>query len=98
MSEQNRPAARRARNLGLAAVAGQAGCWTIVIVFVALFLGLWLDSQMGQRGLFTFGLVILSIPVSLMVMLRIAVSAINRIDPPEYVNTERESSSHTEEV
>ena len=97
MSEHDRPAARHARNLGLAAVAGQAGCWTILIVFAALFIGLWLDSQIGQRGLCTFGLVIISIPVSLMVMLRIAVSAIRRIDPPD-VNTDQESSSHTEEV
>lgn len=98
MSEQKASAGRRARNLGLAAVAAQAGCWTILIVFVALFLGLWLDSLTGQRGLFVFGLVIISIPVSLMVMLRIALSAINRIDPPGYVNAEHESSSDLEEV
>lgn len=71
---------QRARNLGLAAVAGQAGCATLIIVFGALFLGLWLDSQFDQRGPCTFGVLILSVPVSLYAMLRIAMGAIRLIE------------------
>lgn len=89
----------RIRNLGLAAIAGQAGCATLIIVFVALFLGLWLDSRMGQRGPFTFGLLILSVPLSLWIMLRIALGAISRIQPQVPHEAQRqEEPSETEEV
>ncbi|MBZ0296887.1 MAG: AtpZ/AtpI family protein [Anaerolineae bacterium] len=87
----------RIKNLGLAAIAAQAGCATLIIVFVALFAGLWLDAHFGQRGPFTFGLLILSVPFSLYLMLRIALGAINRLErqPPQ----ERpEESTKSEEV
>ncbi|MDX1994307.1 MAG: hypothetical protein SF029_18125 [bacterium] len=74
-------AGRRVKNLALAAVAGQAGCITLIIVFGALFVGLWLDSRLGQRGPCTFGTLILSVPFSLYAMLRIAVGAISLIQP-----------------
>lgn len=73
---------RRIRNLALAAVAAQAGCWVIVVVIIALLAGLWLDAQMGRRGPFTIGLVILSIPVSLFLVFRIVLRLIASIDPP----------------
>jgi hypothetical protein len=72
---------QRIKNLGLAALAAQAGCVTIGIIFLALILGLWLDSQLEQNGLCTFGVLVLSIPFSLYLMLRIALGAINRIQP-----------------
>ncbi len=68
------------QNIGLVMIAGQAGCWTVVIVLFALFVGLLLDSFIGFRGPFTIGMLILSIPVSLFVMLRISLSAINKIN------------------
>jgi hypothetical protein len=71
----------RLTNLGLAAIAGQAGCITLVIVFAALFIGLGLDSRFGQRGPFTFILICLSVPVSLFAMLRLTLSALARINP-----------------
>jgi hypothetical protein len=74
-------AGRRVKNLALAAVAGQAGCITLIIVFCALFVGLWLDSRLGQRGPCTFGTLLLSVPFSLYAMLRIAVGAISLIQP-----------------
>lgn len=87
----------RIKNLGLAAIAAQAGCATLIIVFIALFFGLWLDSRLGQRGPCTFGLLILSVPVSLFIMLRIALGAINRITPQ--LPQERPSeASESEEV
>lgn len=88
----------RIKNLGLAAVAAQAGCATLIIVFVALFVGLWLDSRLGQRGPCTFGLLIVSVPFSLYIMLRIALGAINRI-VPQLPPVERPSEeSESEEV
>ena len=94
--DHNVTSRQRATNLGLAAVAGQAGCVTIIIVFTALFLGLWLDAQFGQRGPFTFILLVLSIPLSLYMMLRITLGAIQRISPPP-VDQKRDTSK-TEEV
>ena len=95
------PLGRRMRNLGLAAVAGQAGCITLIIVFSAMFLGLWLDAQFDQRGPFTFGLLLLSVPVSLYAMLRIALVAISKIDLPVQQNEEpsiQDTSSGSKEV
>ena len=67
-------------NLTLASVTGLVGCLTLVIVLGAVFLGLWLDSRLGTRPWWTIGLVLGSIPISVVVMLfvvRLAVSKIN---------------------
>lgn len=87
----------RIKNLGLAAVAGQAGCATLIIVFAALLIGLWLDSQLQQRGPCTFGLLILSVPLSLWVMLRIALGAISRIVPQVPPETGRHEDAELKE-
>lgn len=71
--------AQRIKNLALAGMAGQVGCLTLVIVLGAVFLGLWLDSILGTRPWFTLGLVVVSIPVSLLVMLVVARTAISKI-------------------
>jgi MFS family permease len=73
---------QRAANLTMAALAAQGGCFTLAIVVGSLLVGLWLDAQFGQRGPFTIGLLLLSVPISLFVMLRIALGAIKRITPP----------------
>lgn len=89
----------RAKNLGFAALAAQAGCATLVIVVGALLIGLWLDGQSGQRGPFVILLLVLSVPVSLIVMLYIALGAIRRIVPqvPEAARNETPSDPDTEE-
>ena len=84
----------RARNLSYTVMAGQSGCASVVIIFVALFIGLWLDNQFGQRGPFTICLLILSIPLSLFIMLRIALQTISMIRPPEKPT---EAATHVEE-
>lgn len=67
------------RNLALAAVAAQAGCVTVVIIAAALIAGMWLDAQSGRRGLFTVGLLVCSVPLTLFLMVRIALSSVKRI-------------------
>jgi len=57
--------------------ATQAGCAAVVVVFAALFVGLWLDSVVGQHGLCTLGILVASIPLSLWLMLKIALRVIN---------------------
>jgi FtsH-binding integral membrane protein len=61
--------AQYAFNLTLAAVAGQVGCLTLVIIFLALFGGLWLDNRIDTgKPVFTIILMIGSIPVTLILM------------------------------
>lgn len=70
-----------AQNLALAAVAGQAGCAAVIIIMIALFAGMWLDARLGWRGPWTVGLLICSAPLSLWVMVKIALGAVSRIVP-----------------
>jgi hypothetical protein len=66
-SAQNRR--KRLFVLALAAVSGQVGCITLIIILVALSLGLWLDSLFDSRPIFTTILMIVSIPVTLLTMI-----------------------------
>jgi len=68
-----------AYNITLAAVAGQVGCLTLVIVLLALFGGLWLDSQLDTRPMFTIGLMIISIPITLVAMIGVVRAATSRL-------------------
>lgn len=77
----------RSRNVAYTVVAGQVGLATVVLVFLALFAGLWLDSLFGLRGPFTIGLVVLSVPLSLYMMVRVALSATRAIQPPQTSTT-----------
>ncbi|OGO72873.1 MAG: hypothetical protein A2Z49_11135 [Chloroflexi bacterium RBG_19FT_COMBO_56_12] len=65
-SDKNRTL--RSLNLTLAAVTGQVGCLTILIIFVALFIGRWLDNQFDSSPLFTIALMVGSVPVTLVIM------------------------------
>lgn len=79
----NRQSSSRARNLALAAFAGQSGCASLVVVFTALMAGLWLDHRIsGKPGLFTVILLLASVPLSIFIMLRIALRMIGSISSP----------------
>ena len=80
-SQPDRSQAQRALNLVLASVAGQVGCLTLVIVFGALLGGVWLDNALKSKPLFTILLLIGSMPISLFVMYRVAMSAVAKIKP-----------------
>jgi hypothetical protein len=73
----------RMQNLAYAAVAGQVGCTTVILIIGALLVGLWLDAQFGVKGPFTIILLLLSIPISLFLVLRIALGAVRAIRRPE---------------
>jgi len=72
-----------AYNLTLASIAGQVGCLTLIIIFAALFAGLWLDGRMDSKPIFTIGLLVGSVPVTLFLMFRVVKSATKRIKPIE---------------
>lgn len=79
MSQKKNDRARYAWNLSLAAVAGQVGCLTVVIVFLALFGGIWLDNQFGTRPAFIVGMLICSVPVTLILMIWVVRLTTSRI-------------------
>jgi F0F1-type ATP synthase assembly protein I len=46
----------------------QAGCVSVILIILALVVGLLLDRALGTKYVFTVGLMLLSIPVSLAAM------------------------------
>jgi F0F1-type ATP synthase assembly protein I len=70
-------------NLSIAGVAGQVGCVTVIIVFGALFAGIWLDRWLNTRPLFTVGLLLGSVPVTLAVMVWLVKSVVSKIQPAD---------------
>ncbi len=81
MSDQPEKPGRKQRviNLTLAGVAGQVGCLTLVIVLGAVFIGLWLDGIFQTRPWFTIGLLIASVPISIIMMVIVARMAVSKI-------------------
>lgn len=66
-SAKNTPR-QNALNMTIIGLVGQVGCLTLVILLLAVFLGLWLDTLLGTRPWITIGMLFLSIPISLAVM------------------------------
>lgn len=88
MSDQPNKTNRKQQilNLTLAGIAAQVGCLTLVIVLGAVFIGLWLDGIFQSRPWFTIGLVVASIPISIITMIfvtRLAVSKIKSEKPDQ---------------
>jgi F0F1-type ATP synthase assembly protein I len=69
---------------------------TFVVIFLALFAGLWLDKLLDSRPLFTVVLVIISIPVTIVLMLRLVKVATNRIKPAQIKSSKEESHRGTD--
>ena len=86
--KSDRKRSQYAFNLTLAAVAGQVGCLTLVIVLIALFGGLWLDNRFGTRPWITVILVIGSVPVALVAMFWVVRKATSRITYSSIQKTE----------
>ncbi len=66
-------------NLALAAVAGQVGCLTLIIVLAAVFAGLWLDNRFDTKPMITLILVFGSLPVTLILMFAIVRGATKKM-------------------
>ncbi len=66
-------------NLALAAVAAQVGCLTLVIVLAALFSGIWLDNYFQTRPMITVLLMVVSVPITLILMFWVVRSATSRL-------------------
>lgn len=72
----------------------QAGCAGVALILGALLLGRWLDSQLGSGPWISLGLLLLSIPLSLYVMVRVVLRAAGR--PRASDQTEEKKSDHGE--
>ena len=68
--------------LALASVVSQVGCVTVTVVLGALLVGLALDRYFDTRPLFTMVLLLGSIPVSMYLLVRIALSAVAHLSTP----------------
>lgn len=77
-------------NLTLVGIVSQVGCLTLVIILASLFLGLFLDSRFNTRPWFTIGLVIVSIPVSLVLMVFVVRTAVKKLKPENSKQTKQE--------
>lgn len=77
-SEDHRP--NKVLNLALVGLLGQVGVITLVIVILAAFGGLWMDNHFMTRPLFTLIFLIASIPVSLIVMLKIVRYGLSKLN------------------
>jgi MFS-type transporter involved in bile tolerance (Atg22 family) len=87
----------RLQNVAYAAVAGQVGCTMVILILGAMLLGLWLDAQFGVKGPFTIILLLLSIPISLYLVLRISLRAVRAIQPPAVEGAGRAGNSGMKE-
>ena len=64
----------------------QVGAASLLIVLLSVFGGLWLDNQFGTKPIFTAILVLAGIPITIVVMYRIARRSIARITKSESEN------------
>jgi F0F1-type ATP synthase assembly protein I len=68
--------------MALASAVSQIGCVTLVVVLGALAAGLWLDKTLDTRPLLTILFMLVSVPISLYLLVRIALSAAAQVTPP----------------
>jgi len=76
---QPAPDSHKAFNTTLTAVVAQVGCFTPVIILGALFAGIWLDGVLNSRPLWTIVFILVSMPISIVVLLVIVRSATKRL-------------------
>jgi hypothetical protein len=70
-----------ALNLTLTGIAGLAGVITLGVVLLSMFAGIWLDNKFDTNHNFTLGLILGSVPVTLIIMFYFVRSATSRIKP-----------------
>lgn len=79
MSTSQRPGQRQyGLNMAVAVVVGLGGFIVLAIVMGVLLIGLALDQALNTRPLLTIGFLVLSAPISIFVMYRVAMSVISK--------------------
>jgi magnesium-transporting ATPase (P-type) len=80
-------------NLTLVGIVSQVGCVTLVIIIAALLLGLYIDQRFNTRPWFTIGLIVVSIPVSLVLMIVIVRAAMKKMKIETPLKTKQEKKN-----
>lgn len=78
MGKQKRKPDNRLSNVKVALIISMTACLNIIIALGALVLGLWIDDLMGWRGFATVTLLLISFPLSLYLMVRLALMSVKR--------------------
>ncbi|MBL8057946.1 MAG: hypothetical protein JNK29_14675 [Anaerolineales bacterium] len=81
--------------LAVVQVVGLGGFVMLGLVLAALFLGLAADRFLGTRPLFTIGMLVLSAPLSIFFMFRIATKAVAKIKPLKQTKSESQGETRT---
>ena len=70
-------------NLSIVGLISQVGLLTVGIIVVALLAGIFLDNRFGTKPWFTIGLILASVPVSLVAMVLVARAMVKKIKPED---------------
>ena len=81
----------------LFAVGGEVGCLTLLIVFAAVFGGLYLDKLLGTKPVLTIIFVLGSAPLALALTFWVAMRAVKRYSPPKPSTTAQPGKIYDEE-
>ena len=73
-------------NLAVFSVGAEVGCATIIIVFVALFVGIGLDKLLGTKPVFIILFTLGSAPLSIFITYKLAMRAVKSTTPQVVVN------------
>jgi hypothetical protein len=95
-NNEHQPLQSVSASMPVIALGGQIGCVTLVLVLVAAFGGIWLDRLLGTKPLLTILLVLGAAPLSLFLTYKMAVHAINKVNPPPDQNVETENLKEDE--
>ncbi len=60
----------------------QSGCLVVALVLIAVVAGIWLDRMLGTRPVITLVLVLGSVPLTLLLLFRMASQAMSAVPPP----------------
>lgn len=85
----NQEKTTRTRNLTITGITALTGCVALIVVMVALAAGLWIDNVLGRRGPATICLLVLSVPLSLYLMVWIALTLVKQIQLPTPAKSSR---------
>ena len=72
---------QRFNYIGWFGIVTLTGCLGFIIALLALIVGLWIDSLIGRRGPVTICLLVLSVPLNLYAMVKIASLLIRYLRP-----------------
>jgi len=86
MSQSNQPSEpnkgkQTVNNITLFSVGAQVGCVTLIIVFLALFVGIGLDKFLGTKPVFIILFTLGSAPLSIFITYKLAMRAVKSVTP-----------------